>query len=221
VPPPPVGELPVVEPRRVVALRVRERAEVARFAGFRAPLMLVLRAPAVLLRAAPPVLLFAAVLDARVPAAFLAVLFRAVVFRAVPLRAVDFFARVPPVAERVERAELARAPPSSSGHLPVITRWAASATASAINAPSLLALDMTVVAAWEAVSAASRPASRILRRAAGLALIAAAAAASPAPSISRLIAALAILSTVDLPDRDDDFDERFFVLDLAICKASL
>jgi hypothetical protein len=60
-----------------------------------------------------------------------------------------------------------------------------------------------------------------LRRAAGLALIAAAAAASPAPSISRLIAALAILSTVDLLEREVDFDERFFVLDLAICKASL
>jgi len=49
------------------------------------------------------------------------------------------------------------------------------------------------------VSAASRPASRIARRAFGLALIAAAAAASPAASISLLIAALASLSTVSLP----------------------
>ncbi len=56
------------------------------------------------------------------------------------------------------------------------------------------------VAAACAVSAASRPASRILRRAVGLALIAAAAAASPAASISRLIAAFASLSSVSLPD---------------------
>jgi hypothetical protein len=56
-----------------------------------------------------------------------------------------------------------------------------------------------------------------LCRAAGLALITAAAAASPAPSISRLIAALAILSTVvDFLERDEDLDERFFVLALAI-----
>jgi hypothetical protein len=154
-----------------------------------------------------------------VPLLFAAVLrlvdFRAVAFFRVPvarLVPVDFARVAPP-------AELARAVPplSSSDHLPVITRWAASATASAISSPSLLAVDMTLVAACEAASAASSPASRILRRAAGLALIAAAAAASPAPSISRLIAAFAILSTVvDFLDRDDDFDERFFVLDLAI-----
>jgi len=82
----------------------------------------------------------------------------------------------------------------------------------------LLALAMTLVAACEAESAASRPASRILRRAAGLALIAAAAAASPAPNISRLIAALAILSTVDLRDREDELVAVFFVLDFAIAK---
>ena len=53
------------------------------------------------------------------------------------------------------------------------------------------------------MSAASRPASRILRRADGLALIAAAAAARPAASISLLIAAFASLSTVsDLLDED-------------------
>ena len=56
----------------------------------------------------------------------------------------------------------------------------------------------------EAVSAASSPASRILRRAAGLALIAAAAAARPAASISLLIAALASLSTVSLLDDDSE-----------------
>ena len=78
-------------------------------------------------------------------------------------------------------------------------RCAASATASAISEPSLVALLMTELAALLAVSAASSPASRILRRALGLALIAAAAAASPAASISLLIAALASLSSVSLP----------------------
>jgi len=86
----------------------------------------------------------------------------------------------------------------STVHLPLITRCAASATASAMSEPSLVALAMTLVAAWVAVSAASRPASRIARRALGLALIAAAAAARPAASISLLIAALASLSTVSL-----------------------
>lgn len=85
-------------------------------------------------------------------------------------------------------------------HLPDITRCAASATASAISEPSLVALATTLLAAWVAVSAASSPASRIARRALGLALIAAAAAANPAASISLLIAALASLSTVSLPD---------------------
>ena len=70
--------------------------------------------------------------------------------------------------------------------------------------PSLVALDIMLVAAWDAVSAASRPASRIARRAFGLALIAAAAAASPAASISLLIAALASLSTVVLPDEPEE-----------------
>jgi hypothetical protein len=111
---------------------------------------------------------------------------------------------------------VAALPPSSPDHFPDITRCAASATASAINAPSLLALAMTLVAACDAESAASKPASRIARRALGLALIAAAAAAKPAPSISRLIAALAILSTVDLAD--PDFDDFFFVLGFAIAK---
>jgi hypothetical protein len=96
----------------------------------------------------------------------------------------------------------------SIDHLPDITRCAASATASAMIEPSLVALDMTLVAACDAVSAASSPASRILRRAAGLALIAAAAAARPAASISLLIAALASLSIVSLPE-DDDPDEPF------------
>jgi hypothetical protein len=85
---------------------------------------------------------------------------------------------------------------TSAVHLPDITRCAASATASAMIEPNLVALDTMLVAAWEAVSAASSPASRILRRTTGLALIAAAAAASPAASISLLIAALASLSTV-------------------------
>jgi hypothetical protein len=104
---------------------------------------------------------------------------------------------------------------ASSLHLPLITRCAASATASAMIEPSLVALDTMLLAACDAVSAASRPASRILRRAEGLALIAAAAAARPAASISLLIAALASLSTVEafeldeLPEDfvEDDLDE--------------
>jgi hypothetical protein len=128
---------------------------------------------------------------------------------AVPRLAVDRFAverlavdlRAPPLRDddEDERAELA-AGPSSIDHLPDMTRCAASATASAINEPSLVALAIMFVAACDAVSAASRPASRIARRAFGLALIAAAAAARPAASISLLIAALAILSTVSLPE---------------------
>jgi len=91
-------------------------------------------------------------------------------------------------------------------HLPDMTRCAASATASAMIEPSFVALDMTLLAARSAVSAASRPASRIFLRADGLALIAAAAAARPAASISLLIAALASLSTVLLfeLERDDE-----------------
>jgi hypothetical protein len=110
--------------------------------------------------------------------------------------------------------ELALASPSID-HLPDMTRCAASATASAMIEPSLVALDITFVAACEAVSAASRPASRILRRAAGLALIAAAAAARPAASISLLIAAFASLSRLSLLDRDEEPEELFFE-DLAI-----
>lgn len=118
-------------------------------------------------------------------------------------------------------------PLSSIGHLPDITRCAASLTASAINAPSLVALVITELAALLAVSAASIPASLIALRALGLALIAAAAAASPAASISLLIAALPSLSSVvslfepdDLDELDEpdfeDFDEPLRVLDLAI-----
>ena len=110
------------------------------------------------------------------------------------LRVVDLRAAVrarPPVLPPV---------PSSTVHLPDITRCAASATASAISEPNLVALAIMLVAACDAVSAASSPASRIARRTLGLALIAAAAAANPAASISLLIAALASLSTVSLPD---------------------
>jgi hypothetical protein len=116
---------------------------------------------------------------------------------------------------------------TSALHLPDMMRCAASATASAINDPSLVALEATLLAACWAVSAASSPASRIARRAFGLALIAAAAAARPAASISLLIAALASLSTVLLfelelePERDDvdelGFDlEELFLVDFAI-----
>ena len=125
------------------------------------------------------------------------------------------------LVDPLERADELRVEPEleltspSMLHLPDITRCAASATASAMIEPSFVALDTMLVAACDAVSAASRPASRILRRADGLALIAAAAAARPAASISLLIAALASLSTVEsleldeLPEDfvEDDLDE--------------
>jgi len=91
----------------------------------------------------------------------------------------------------------------SIDHLPLITRLAASVTASAISAPSFVALDSTDFAALSAVSAASIPASRIALRALGLALIAAAAAARPAASISLLIAAFASRSVVLFDEPDD------------------
>jgi hypothetical protein len=166
-------------------------------------------------RAAPAVLAFA-----RDPVAFFAVL-RLAVERLAVLRApVDL--RVVPslVEERVEEPELALALPSID-HLPDMTRCAASATASAINEPSLVALAIMLLAALDAVSAASSPASRIARRALGLALIAAAAAARPAASISLLIAALAILSTVSLPDDFDDEREAGLRVDLAMIHPSV
>ena len=102
----------------------------------------------------------------------------------------------------------------SIDHLPLITLFAASVTASAISAPSLVALDNTDLAALSAVSAASIPASRIALRAFGLALMAAAAAARPAASISLLIAAFASLSVV-LFDEPDDRELELDDLDLA------
>jgi hypothetical protein len=181
-------------------------------------------------RVAFPVADFARVERAGVDVDALAVDFRAadlraVDLRAVDLRAVDFFAGdlrtvdffaaerfavdLPPGFD----ALLVPLPPEaepSTFHLPDMTRWAASATASAMIEPSLVALDTTLLAARSAVSAASSPASRIFLRADGLALIAAAAAARPAASISLLIAALASLSAVVLlePERDDDELER-------------
>ena len=184
--------------------------------------------PRLVLRAAPPVLFallrpddFAAVLRA-VPPLFLAVDFLVVDFdfADVVRFAVDL------VDLRPAELRLVLDPPDdpvapSSGHLPDITRWAASATASAISAPRRVALVITELAAWLALSAASMPASLIALRAFGLALIAAAAAAKPAASISLLIAAFAILSTVVSLDFDDDFDfddfdDPFRVLDFAI-----
>ena len=121
--------------------------------------------------------------------------------------ALDF--RAPPLLRDDDEPddEPALALPSTD-HLPDMTLCAASATASAIREPSLVALAITLLAACDAVSAASRPASRIARRALGLALIAAAAAASPAASISLLIAALASLSTVSLPDDEPEEPEE-------------
>lgn len=112
--------------------------------------------------------------------------------------------RPPAELEALEEAALPLLADVSALHLPDMTRCAASATASAINDPNLVALATTFVAACEAVSAASSPASRIFLRAAGLAAIAAAAAVKPAASISLLIAAFASLSTVAFePKRDE------------------
>src|SRR6476659_3268413 len=88
-----------------------------------------------------------------------------------------------------------------------------------MSEPSLVALAIMLVAACEAVSAASRPASRIARRAFGLALIAAAAAARPAASISLLIAALASLSTVSLRELEEPAPVDLGRADLAIDSA--
>ena len=118
---------------------------------------------------------------------------------AADLRAAGFFDAV--LLDDVE------AEPSTL-HFPDMTRCAASATASAMIEPSLVALLTTLLAARSAVSAASSPASRIFLRAAGLALIAAAAAARPAASISLLIAAFASLSTVVSLERDEAELER-------------
>ena len=145
----------------------------------------------------------------------------------VPPEEVDELLRAPPERDALARP-LLRDPPEAEPvlalaspsivHLPDMTRCAASATASAMMEPSFVALDITFVAAAEAVSAASSPASRIFRRAAGLALIAAAAAARPAASISLLIAALASLSMVSFREEEPD---EFLVEDLAILTPSV
>jgi hypothetical protein len=139
-----------------------------------------------------------------------------------------------PLLELREEPEELRPPPPllveellelpSIDHLPDMTRCAASATASAMSEPSLVALDIIDLPAFSAVSAASIPASLIALRALGLAAIAAAAAVSPAASISLLIAALAIFSLVDRDDPEEpdedlvDFEdfELLRVLDFAI-----
>ena len=54
---------------------------------------------------------------------------------------------VPEDDEEAEELEPAPLEPSSGAHLPDITRCAASATASAISDPSLVALDITLLAA--------------------------------------------------------------------------
>jgi len=126
----------------------------------------------------------------------------------VDLRAVDLRAPVARFAAGLDAlldpAEVEAEP--SIDHLPDITRCAASATASAISEPSLVALETTLLAACAALSAASSPASRIFLRAAGLAAIAAAAAVNPAASISLLIAALASFSTVLSFEREREED---------------
>ena len=126
---------------------------------------------------------------------------------AADLRAVDLRAPLPLLREDddADPPLLPALAEPSKFHLPDITRCAASATASAMIEPSLVALETMLLAACDAVSAASSPASRIFLRAAGLAAIAAAAAVNPAASISLLIAALASLSIVSFDlERDDD-----------------
>jgi hypothetical protein len=154
---------------------------------------------------------------ARAEAGFFAVLRFAVERFADERVVVDLRAPVPRPDADADEPLLALVLPSID-HLPVITRCAASATASAISEPSLVALAIMLVAACEAVSAASRPASRIARRALGLALIAAAAAARPAASISLLIAPLASLSTVALPEEEPEEPLRG---DLAIASSPI
>jgi len=139
-------------------------------------------------------------------------------------RLLDAVLRAPAAPVREERVpdddalDVALVPSSEAAHLPDMTRCAASATASAISEPNLVALAIMLVAACDAVSAASSPASRIARRAFGLALIAAAAAARPAASISLLIAPLASFSTVLSPEPEVEPAVRELVLreDLAI-----
>jgi hypothetical protein len=205
---------------RVVRERVpRERVLVLRLAllrGFAAAVarLAVERFAAGLLR------------EAVVPVDLARVVFRAAEVErlAVERDAVDFardvVLRLAVERRAVLRFGVAAAPGSSSAvHLPDITRCAASATASAMIEPNLVALFTILLAACEAVSAASRPASRIALRALGLALIAAAAAASPAASISLLIAALASLSTVvflDLEVEPEDDLEEVLLADFAI-----
>lgn len=205
----PRPRVPVERERELVARFAVERAGfaalVARFAaGFFAAEERVEAAPAD----------FARVEVLRVPAALrVPAGLRVPVDLAAALRPPD--ERALPVLRDADEVELepALALPSTD-HLPDMTRCAASATASAMIDPSLVALDTTLLAAACAESAASSPASRILRRAAGLALIAAAAAARPAASISLLIAAFASLSIVSL-DRDEEPEEVVFE-DLAI-----
>jgi hypothetical protein len=149
-----------------------------------------------------------------VVAGFAALLRAAGFFAAAGLRAVERFAFGFALAGAAAGLEDES---SSSVHRPDITFCAASATASAINEPSRVALAVTDFAARSAVSAASIPASLIALRALGLALIAAAAAASPAASISLLIAALASLSIVSLDfEPEEDLEVPLRVLDFAI-----
>jgi hypothetical protein len=189
---------------------------VERFAGaLRAPDERVAPPPADFARVERDEVDFAA-LDLRVAAELVDVDFFAAGFFAAAFFALDLRAPVDRFAAELRAGRDALLVPGevdaepSTLHLPDITRCAASATASAMIEPSLVALDTTLLAALSAVSAASSPASRIFLRAAGLALIAAAAAARPAASISLLIAALASLSTVLLlePAGDDDELER-------------
>jgi hypothetical protein len=199
-------------PRRVVVLRLAVLRGFAAVAPdvFAAPLVarFAVERFAGVLRAVDDLAAPALADFARVELERFAVDVRAVDLRAVERFAVDLRAGL---AALLEPDEVDADP--SIDHLPDITRCAASATASAINAPSFVALEAIALAACEAVSAASSPASRIFLRAAGLAAIAAAAAVSPAASISLLIAALASLSIFALFEVERDEDEPEVELD--------
>lgn len=114
-----------------------------------APEALLARDPAAFLRA-PLARVDADVADfARVDAGLRPVLFAREAVEPALRRLLDFRARaLPELAEALDvEVLLAPADPSSDVHFPVSTRCAASATASAISDPSLVALVITLVAA--------------------------------------------------------------------------
>ena len=132
--------MPPPDPRVVLRREALRRPFVdLRVAGLRVPVLALRAVVPVDLRAVVPLDLAARVVlvlrvpdDARV---------------AVERFAVEPFAREPLLAELAARPSPAVPEPLESSHLPDMTRWAASATASAISDPSLDALATIVLAA--------------------------------------------------------------------------